>query len=1783
MSSIISTNAYGDLNIKEYAWRWQVPNNPNQSFGFTFATDKGHYTFIPDDFIGRGMVVNGTQYYSKNFLNKSTLETLYTQYQPIDFGDFKGFGHADTFYQRLKENGFGTSGVLVPESWTVDTFHKNSGMNWYEIGKRVGDVTLGAIQGMGQKDGQMVYVPTSSGADKAAAWITGAASNDLNAQWQPPLKWYQKLAREISKVPLLPELAALGATFIPGGAAYAPYIYAGLKGAALGAQGVDPLKAGLMIGINLGAQNLLANTALATNIGASLGATTAASQLAVGRIVLGAGVGGVQAGVQGGDITKGMLNGAIGGGATTAASFTADILGKNADGLLKSITDNTNLTRVQAQNIIASSFVSGLVAETRGGDFGDVFVSNLVNAGVTQSAANKMRDTLPETVKPATREALVRGVSTVAGTAAEAAARGQNVDEYLKANLPNILQTTMQAYQQEQQAIKEGWKDSQEKAGAIIAFGNKVTPKQVREAEAAIKAILDNPNVDDQALNEYIKSGILNQKFVESYTGTTLAQLRSDLSKRNTTEDEAKAFFKQVFGRDAKTPEELAIAKQFVGQPETQALRGLNATNQIEKDAKEFVYDGSRDKTQAAAEAEAKARGYNTYTFGGKTYTIMPSAELAARSELVKKVLQEQGKTIGNATDAEIQRAVDIVSRVPQQVINTASIQDIIKGNYSGWKDGKYYSYAGDKLQSVSVLDPKTGKITLERVEVRGTGSAKTLTPVVVRSTSLQDLASTDPEAYLQLASKFDAKAKGDMGDVFTNSLNAAVLAAQATGNRTLANNLQQTLAIGTQGIGEQVENIAKFFSSVTGAKYDNSVVRAAKALQEWGAANQSASTKAQEEAIMKAVGDAKGVKNKIVAFAKSAKDNPGGFFTMVAKEVVQEALPLWAARGVMTAGKLAAYSTNAAIEGIESWGSNAGEVYETAIKQGRSEAEARAMASKVGFQSFVVTSVTNGIGDVPVVRKIIGDGVSASFGDILKGSGREAVTEYFDELLTNANNQRALYGKVNWDHATTAATIGAGIGAGTTAGILTGMSFNANAVVAKDVNGKNVTLTEFLEGTKNVNMSTVNLNTTIGTTKSGNTVTLGTTLAMPMVSGVSYSTVTAGVPSILQNQNIVVGKDALGNNLTLANLMSKVDSKNTFESVYKANAVTTVAQRTEAQKKLIEQSFKNAGYTTFTAKDVESLLNVNKPGGTQSFVTAAQTYAAPRVVESYLKEAGYKATPQEIQTLLKQTSGMTPEQVRAAMNTYADPRVVTEAEARAAYEALGLKRPTEADVRALMGQYDQSLLGGKAESSLDRARYNSIMFELDNLAKSAGVDPSVLDAIKSDLNSQITALGGDLAALRGDVTTQISDTEKRLSAAINEARLAGLQGDAALESAINKVAKDLGTTKTDVLKQLGTTEARLRQDFAAQISGVQTQITDVESRLQKAVADAEARGLTRDQAIQAALETVSKDLGTTRADLLNRLGTTEDRLRQEFGAGLSGVSAEVRAAYDALSSEQKALANALAAQGISLTAAISEAQRQTQGQIGALQADLQVKYNALSDSQKALAEQLAQQGVDLSTAIDLASRQAAEALAQTEQNLTGQIQQVADILGKPARQVTQADIDFVTQMLADQQTDLAYDANQDGIVNQADIEMMTRLMAGNVDQPWVPGEGTVWAPTGLYKEQLESEKRMSSWIEEQANQTRRQQLKGQARQGLMGIAQQLPQAVEQSTRRIDPIYAQTRYHSFQAPLFQTNLWGEQPVQTPTNQPNQFRMASGGYLDPQDEPQTWDDIYRMLK
>ena len=290
-------------------------------------------------------------------------------------------------------------------------------------------------------------------------------------------------------------------------------------------------------------------------------------------------------------------------------------------------------------------------------------------------------------------------------------------------------------------------------------------------------------------------------------------------------------------------------------------------------------------------------------------------------------------------------------------------------------------------------------------------------------------------------------------------------------------------------------------------------------------------------------------------------------------------------------------------------------------------------------------------------------------------------------------------------------------------------------------------------------------------------------------------------------------------------------------------------------------------------------------------------------------------------------------------------------------------------------------------------------------------------------MNKSESQLRTDFATQIGEVQSQLTAAETALTRAIADAKATGLQGDAALQAAINTVAGDLGVTKADLLTQMGKSEAQLRTDFATQISGVQSQLGDVQKAISDQMAAYEAAGLARDDALSLAISDVSQQLGTTKADLLSQLGTTEANLKAELTSQIGGVTADVQAKYNSLTAQQKALADQLIQQGVDLNTAIDQAKT-------TIASDVQTKFDALTDQQKALAQQLAQQGVDFNTAIQ-------QAQAQTQGQITG----------------VQQDVQTKYNTLSQNQQQLAQDLQRQGFDLNTAIELArTQTSAGFED-----------------------------------------------------------------------------------------------------------------------------------
>ena len=373
---------------------------------------------------------------------------------------------------------------------------------------------------------------------------------------------------------------------------------------------------------------------------------------------------------------------------------------------------------------------------------------------------------------------------------------------------------------------------------------------------------------------------------------------------------------------------------------------------------------------------------------------------------------------------------------------------------------------------------------------------------------------------------------------------------------------------------------------------------------------------------------------------------------------------------------------------------------------------------------------------------------------------------------------------------------------------------------------------------------------------------------------------------------------------------------------------------------------------------------------------------------ETFLSEIGYQPTQEEIDQFTGQVnddSYQTTQQT--VIGEYVDPRYVDAGEVRAAYEDLGLVDVSQEDVDRFVGQFDEETQLEAVSDYLPTATFNVI--------KQIVGSPSVEDNPNTDADESKDATG---------LYASLEDGKTR---------------DEALQDAIDGVASDLGTTKTELLAEIDLTESQLSDEIdvvvgdVSDLTGDVADVTEDVGELADVIGTAgveddpdteidetqdptglyatieayENAGIERDDAIQKAVDDVSSALGTTKTDLLSAIGETESTLSGEIG-----------------------------------------------------------------DVESTLTEEI----------------------GSVEETLGADIDIVADLVGKPAREVTQTDVDFVIDLIAQenvsQELTTQYDVNADGIVDIADQTMLETALQGDTT---TLADTSIFTPaTGLYAQQ---------------------------------------------------------------------------------------------------------------
>jgi hypothetical protein len=420
-----------------------------------------------------------------------------------------------------------------------------------------------------------------------------------------------------------------------------------------------------------------------------------------------------------------------------------------------------------------------------------------------------------------------------------------------------------------------------------------------------------------------------------------------------------------------------------------------------------------------------------------------------------------------------------------------------------------------------------------------------------------------------------DTRTFDAMGNVTGGSLS---LADDKTATNIRATNIvSQMIATGAQGFGELIQSYSSGAALASGGNMNNAAYNLGKALETWGKDRDGADVNQQSknmESAIESAGKESNIFKQIEILTKAAKDNPLGMISAMGKEVVQEG-PGWALGAVAAAGLMAvgggvaaaaltAAGVAAAMDGIESFGAGGREAYDALKKAGVPEDLAREKAIVNGAIHAAVTAPAEFLADKTLFKAYLNSvsgGVkeyAAKYGSTI---ATNAVSEFIEAVPQNLSTQQITTGKMDIKAATAGALYESMIGGGTATLVLGPAAINDAAIVAKDFAGNNVSLREFMDGTRDVNLSTLDSSATIGTSNNGGTVTLGALTAVGTDIGLSNTELKTFLPSSVTDYSSVVYRSADGTAVTLGNIDSIVkknpslDFTTVLDSVYTTSA----------------------------------------------------------------------------------------------------------------------------------------------------------------------------------------------------------------------------------------------------------------------------------------------------------------------------------------------------------------------------------------------------------------------------------------------------------------------------------------------------------------------------------------------------------------------------------------------------------------------------------------------------
>jgi hypothetical protein len=813
-------------------------------------------------------------------------------------------------------------------------------------------------------------------------------------------------------------------------------------------------------------------------------------------------------------------------------------------------------------------------------------------------------------------------------------------------------------------------------------------------------------------------------------------------------------------------------------------------------------------------------------------------------------------------------------------------------------------------------------------------------------------------------------------------------------------------------------------------------------------------------------------------------------------------------------------------------------DAYATAIKAGMSEQEASAYAHDVSVKGAsmaamlsVVSSVTGGeaLTDVLIGKGMTEKGVQAVI-ELSKVMTKEGVSEGLEEGLSQAYVEGMLYQLDPTRDVTKNivqnATLGAIAGSGVSGGVYTGVKLvdtvgsqfkNTDALTTKILAASIVASPQVQEVMANPNYTPAQV------VKELKALGVDDSLTYTEILSTKFPDQYNSIDTVADEFGKYAYYTPTADDITLAmesgngfatQVANSVDIKyydaDEVKEFFAAQGFTdpteediqqfvgqynTFADRTAAQKEAdtfadsrnvtyeeAKQMFSDLGYTA-SREEILKFVGSQNPTGAdeaqtteQNIKSAVGAYVDPRYTDfaeakQWLVDNGYTPTNEEVQKFVGQIKES---QQQTAIAEWADPRVVTEDEVTAAYEALGLSRPTQDDIQALMGQYMESELAGKAEDYLPTARYNSIVSILDEMAGNSGVTPEMqeaLDIVKGDMINALGDLGLEVAAIDQTVNSledavgNIASGQEEatglygyIDQAVKDLKDAGLtneQVQETIEGVVGTPATDdaeatgiyaelegmsgeLEDTKNDILDVLGNpatddTEATgLYNYIDSAVDNLGLTLADLQGNvgtpaeydadgnlvteptgIYAELSSLEAAGLTRDEAIAQ----LAIDLGVAVTDLTDAISTTEETLSGEIGEVASDVGNIQELLGKPAVTDNPFTEEDESADPTGLFGIIDQYETAGQERDEAISSAISDLSTQLGVTEENLIAELGLTETNIRNDIDLLETSLTEQLSTTEANITEDIADLADQLGTTEENLTTQITDLSTQL----------------------------------------------------------------------------------------------------------------------------------------------------------------------